>query len=327
MNLLISIFIFIVIVIFYLNVIKQLKVGEDLVIYEMDYVDNTQLQEICDLNQPVSFAFVDYVPYIKESLFDGYESYDVQVKDTHDYLVDSTEINPIPLSLKHAKKLMQSKSGSHYISENNEEFIQETHLNKDFSAFDAFIKPSFTVQTQYDYLFGGKEANTVLKYHTHYRKFLYVISGKVRVKMTSWKYSSKLHVYKDYENYEFRSPVNLFTPDEKHKADNEKTKTIDFEIYPGYALYIPPFWWHSIQYMEESTHVCTMTYNTIMNKIVNLPDTVLYYIQQQNIKTPKLIRKIEIDEPEPDDPEKLSEEVSNKSENERFKDVNPEVIA
>jgi len=294
MNLLFSIFIFIIIIIFYLNIIKQLKIGDDLVIYEMDYSSNQNLQEICDLNQPFSFDFAEFTPNMKSDILNGYDSYDINIIDLNDYLVVPVEINPIPLSLKNAKKLMNSASGSHYISENNEEFIEETELKKEFRRFDEFMKPTFTVQTKYDYLFGAKNANTILKYHTNYRKFLYVISGKVRIKMTSWNYTKYLQSYKDYEHYEFRSPINLFSSQEKYGGDYEKIKTIDFELNPGYVLFIPPYWWYSIQYLEDSTNLGLITYNTIMNQIVNISNTTLYFLQQQNISKPKIARKIEI---------------------------------
>ena len=55
MNLFFYIFLFVIIFIFYLHLTKQFKKGEDLVIYEMDYIDNAHLQEICQDKKVVSF--------------------------------------------------------------------------------------------------------------------------------------------------------------------------------------------------------------------------------------------------------------------------------
>jgi len=275
---------------------KQLKTGEDLVIYEMDYSTNQNLQEICDMNQPVSFQFQEYIPDIQKELFNEYESFDINVKDTNDYLLEPVDINTISLPLKKYRLLIDSSSGSHYISENNESFLRETGIVKQFRVFDEYMKPNYTVQTKYDYIIGAKGATTVFKYHTNYRQFLYVISGKIRVKMTSWDHSKLLYPYKDYENYEFRSPINIIHPQEKYNNYVDKIKTIDFEVQQGYALYLPPYWWYSLEFIEESTELSMITYNSLMNQFINISNIVLYYVQQQNITKQKIPRKIEIPE-------------------------------
>jgi len=296
MNILFSLFLFLIIIIFYLNIMKQLKTGEDLVIYEMDYSTNQNLQEICDMNQPVSFQFQEYIPDIQKELFNEYESFDINVKDTNDYLLEPVDINTISLPLKKYRLLIDSSSGSHYISENNESFLRETGIVKQFRVFDEYMKPNYTVQTKYDYIIGAKGATTVFKYHTNYRQFLYVISGKIRVKMTSWDHSKLLYPYKDYENYEFRSPINIIHPQEKYNNYVDKIKTIDFEVQQGYALYLPPYWWYSLEFIEESTELSMITYNSLMNQFINISNIVLYYVQQQNITKQKIPRKIEIPE-------------------------------
>ena len=41
----------------YIHIIHQYKTGEDMEIYEMDYVSNTHLQEVCNIKQPVLFYY------------------------------------------------------------------------------------------------------------------------------------------------------------------------------------------------------------------------------------------------------------------------------
>lgn len=271
MNMLFHFFIFLVLVIIYVNIKSQLKKGDDLVIYEMDYTTNEHLQEICKLCQPFSFELV-----IPEMIIPYDESYDVFIKDTEDYKTPNGEIVICPLSYKQSKHLV--KTYPKYISEQNQSFIKECGLP--VSMFDVLLKPTNSIRSSYDYMFGGKGGNTILQYHTNHRRFIYVMNGDIRVRMTCWKHSPELQPYKDYEQYEFRSLVEI-----------DKVKQIDFVLTKGYMLYIPSYWWYTIQYMEDNTDVCMITYDSIMSDVVNIPHTVLYYVQQQNIK-PKLTRKL-----------------------------------
>ena len=55
MNAIYIIIIFIVVCISYFHIVNQYRTSEDLVVYEMDYKDNVDLQETCNINQPVIF--------------------------------------------------------------------------------------------------------------------------------------------------------------------------------------------------------------------------------------------------------------------------------
>ena len=134
--------------------------------------------------------------------------------------------------------------------------------------------------------------------------------------MTSWNSSKYLHPFKDYEHYEFRSPVHVIKPSSKYTSDFEKTKFIEFEVHSGMMLYIPPYWWYSIIYLDDpSTFICKTTYSTIMNSISNLPDLALYVLQQQNItkRVPKMpdITSKDVDESEINKSSSINEEDEN----------------
>ena len=57
---------------------------------------------------------------------------------------------------------------------------------------------------------------------------------------------------------------------------------IEFDMTPGYVLHIPPYWWWSIQYVEENSVVVGFMYNTPLNMVANAGDWAKYYIQQFN---------------------------------------------
>ena len=285
---LLTFFIFAFVLFVYIHITAQWKKSEDLEIYEMDYINNAQLQDTCNVRQPVLFSldaktqtFFERVHLPKMAKF---ESYDVNVKDMADYW-RSESVDAVVLPFRSAAKMIEADPYARYISENNGEFIEETGIQSLYQSMDEFLRPSFTVQTKYDLMFGSKHAATPMRYHTHDRYFLAVTSGKVSVKMTPWKSSKFLHPIKDYEHYEFRSAVNVYHPQKKYANELDKMHCLDFELYPGYVLYVPAYWWYSIQYSTDSTTcVAGFTYNTVSDVISNAKDWGLYFLQQSNIK-------------------------------------------
>lgn len=272
-----NILIFIIILFLYMHIIDQYKKSEDLEIYEMDYVSNNDLQSICNIKQPVLFELTNEITLenIEEK-----SQYDVKVRDTKD------NSDYILLKFDSFKTLIDTDSESHFITENNHEFIEESGLYNSFSSLNDSLKPVFSVNTQYDILMGSKNSYTPLRYHTNDRLFYLVVSGKIRVKMTPWKSSKYLNPIMDYDNYEFRSDVNPFDSDETGKI-----KFLEFDVLANYALYIPPYWWYTIQYIESDTLVLGAKYISMMNLIANSHHLFKYYIQQYSTKT-KVVRTL-----------------------------------
>jgi len=284
--------VFIMVLFLYIYIMNQFKKSDDLDIYEMDFSNNTHLQEVCDIRQPVLFQFQNIHPKLFADITPQYiarfGSYDVRIKDAHDYYknhrTENSQVDSVSLSLHNSIKLLENDNAAHFFSENNDDFLDESGLLRSMRSMDDFLKPMFNVHTKYDLWFASPNAVTPLRYHTNYRQFLCVTSGKIRVKMTPWKSSKYLHAVKDYENYEFRSPVHPTRPLEQYATDFEKTKFLEFDIQEGYVLYIPPYWWYSVMYLDApNTFVCSVSYNTVMNCISNAPDLALYWLQQQNI--------------------------------------------
>jgi hypothetical protein len=272
-------------------VVKQLSTSEDLEIYEMDYVTNSNLQEVCNVKQPVLFEYRSAHPeFYTEITTDKLEQcgiYDLKVKDVTDYYAenDTTAIEYVVLPMQSSNKLLKSDTHSRYFTENNHDFIEDANLYHLFHTNDEYIKPNTTIITKYDVLMGSTGAYTPLRYHSDCRRFLSTHSGKFTIKMTPWKSQKYLSPINDYENYEFRSPVNVWSPQPKYKSDVSKIKFLEFDVMPGFMLYIPPYWWYSIKFSDSSETLITgFTYNTIMNCVANLPKWSLYYMQQHNTK-------------------------------------------
>jgi hypothetical protein len=340
---------FILMLFLYIYIVNQYKKSEDLDIYEMDFSNNAYLQEVCDIRQPVIFHFQPIHPKLFSEMnpahISKFHSYDVCVKDAHDYYkqkrAEHNHVDAVNLSFNSTIKLLENDKAQHFFSERNEEFLEESGLLKTLQTNDDFLKPSFTIVSHYDLMFGSPGAVTPLRYHTNFRQFLCVTSGHIRVKMSPWKSSKYLHPQKDYENYEFRSPVHPLHPKPEYAMDFEKTKFLEFDVKEGYMLFVPPYWYYSIQYSETpGTFVCEMAYNTIMNCVSNLPDLGLYWLQQQNIT--KKITKIQEIEPtqgkilennesktilEKEESEKIAHPISpSQNENQHFQDIVPKMI-
>jgi hypothetical protein len=282
MNYLFGFIVFTCVVFVYIHIVQQYKRSEDLEIYEMDYNNNTHLQEICDIKQPVIFEVESILPSVFENgtleyMNNKYGTEILNIKDSNDYYKDNNNsVDSIPMKCTNAYKVFQNDSTSHYYTENNSWFLEETDIIGKIKAVDEYLKPTMTVSSKYDYITGSDNTTTPLRYHFDYRHYYVITSGKIHVKMTPWKSCKYLRPIKDYENYEFRSTYNAWTnpPDD--------IRWIEFDVSKGDVLYIPPYWWYSIQF-TLNTSIYAITYNSLMNVVAYSPQWVLYFIQQQNI--------------------------------------------
>ena len=320
MDAIITLCIFITILFLYIHIANQFKKSEELEIYETDYTNNKHMEDVCELKQPFLMNMNHVVPSLFSNIVPEniakYSSHDINMKDCHDYFLEQhstpNSVDSIILPFGTTIKFLESDKSGHLFSENNQDFLDETNLLKKVNIVDEYIKPSFAINSKYDLLFGSCNTVTPLRYHTNSRQFLFVTSGKIKMKMAPWKNSKFLHPYKDYENYEFRSLVHPTKPHKNFELDFEKTNFLEFEVNKGYMLYIPPYWWYSIIYLDDpSTYVCQITYNTLINCVSNIKNLSLYFLQQQNI-TKKINHKL----PESIIEEKLTTENPETSDNE-----------
>ena len=307
MSYIITLLIFLIVVFFYIHITEQYKKSEDFEIYEMDFVDNAALQEVCNIKQPVLFEYKTNAPEIfgkinMNNILKNGGQYEVAVKDTKDYWSADTSFDYITFPFQSTIKLFETDSRSHFISETNTVFVEESGLNPIIHHIDQDLKPPFTVNTVYDLMFGSKDSTTPMRYHTSTRYFIGVTSGKIQIKMTPWRSTRYLKPIHDYENYEFRSAIDVWNTNPEHLAELSKIKFLEFDVIEGSVLYIPPYWWYSIKYVNDSTDadssfsLCfSCKYNTMVNILANITDIGRYYIQQPNINTRILKPKDNVD--------------------------------
>ena len=81
----------------------------------------------------------------------------------------------------------------------------------------------------------------------------------------------------DYENFEFRSPVNPWSIQPQYSADFDKIKCLDITLTVGKIIHIPAYWWYSIQF-GKNTSISCFRYRTYMNNLAISPYIALYPI-------------------------------------------------
>ena len=285
MRFIIKTLIFVIVLFLYLHIFFHLKTSNDLEVYESETPDKDELEEICGLRQPVIFNYVDSVhtECNKSSLVENYSSFDLKIRNINRVISDDEELY-IPLRMDEMYKVIDSDKNACYISESNADFLEETGLLKTFKYSDSLLRPYLTCKCDYDLMTGSAKSVTPFRYNLNYRNYFNVIQGNIRIKMTPPKNEKYLYCNKDYDNFEFRSPLNVWSIQEEYKNDFNKIKFLEVDLEPGNIIYIPAYWWYSIQILQENTSILSFKYRTYMNNVAILPQLILKIMQKQNIK-------------------------------------------
>jgi hypothetical protein len=263
--------------------------------YEIDQASKDKLEEICDIRQPVLFDF-DNSKIMDTSnktyINNNYQAFEVNIRNTKES--DANEELYVPLPLHAAVKLFDEDKSSIYLSENNGDFLQETGVIKNFRYNDSFLRPHMVSNCHYDILLGSNGTVTPFKYEINYRNFFLLTQGTAQIKMAPPQSTKYLYPNYDYENFEFRSPVNPWNVQPNYSADFDKIKCLEFTLVPGKTLFIPAYWWYTIKF-GPNTSISCFFYRTYMNNIAISPYIGLHALQIQNVKR-NTVKKADIKE-------------------------------
>jgi hypothetical protein len=283
MKYILEIGLFIIVLFLYLHIYYHIKVSNDLEVYSIQQPSKDKLEEVCNLRQPLYFEMSneDIVQTCNLSYIDeNYNPFDIKIRDTKSTDKDNLYL---PVSLKEGIELFKKDEDSKYITEKNQDFLEETAMVKHFRYNDSFLRPPLVSNCKYDFMSGSKNSHTPLRYNLNYRNFFYVTSGTVKVLLIPPKNTKYLYENKDYENFEFRSPINPWNVQDNYKKDFEKIKSLELTLEKNTILFVPPYWWYSIQYQEISSVAC-FYYRTYMNTIAISPEIFINLLQQTNVK-------------------------------------------
>jgi hypothetical protein len=201
----------------------------------------------------------------------------------------------MPLPLHSANKLFDEDKSSSYFSENNTDFLEETGIIKNFRYNDEFLRPYMVSNCNYDIMTSSAQTCTPFRYEINYRNYFLLTQGGAQIKMAPPHSTKYLYPNYDYENFEFRSPVNPWSPQPKYKADFDKIKCLEFTLTPGKTLFIPAYWWYSIKFNNSNTSISCFHYRTYMNNVAITPYIALHALQIQNVKR-NVAKKVSINE-------------------------------
>lgn len=279
MNLFLTIVLFVAVLLFYLNWTEECKIGKDLEIYEMDYLNNNHLQDICKSKQPILFSL---------NLADSHHLRTTQLTDLaekygKEYVHVSSPKTPIPLEYA-----VQLKDG--VVCEDNHDFIMDTPLHHYYASVDEYLKPSGTLQTIYDMVFGQA---TPLRFHRNRSMFVYAAQGELNIKLSPMKNIPVGKMGTDGYVYPLGEWVE------------EDISFLYMTVPEDGCVFIPPYWWFSIEFQSSSTEeipwMATFTYNTFMNRFVVMP---LEWLERFQTKR----KQIHLEEEEEEEVEKETKE-------------------
>lgn len=284
MKTLISVLIFCIVLFIYLHINFHLRTSNDLEVYEIEQPSKEKLEEICDLRQPVIFNY-SVGGLLNECNIDilekNYGAFDIKVRNVKEY--DDIGELYLPLTLNTCREIFRKDNEERYLSENNQDFLEETSVIKNMRYNDNFLRPYSVCNCNYDLLFSSKDTKTLLKYDLCYRNYFLVTQGSVKIKLIPPKSSKYLYAIKDYDNFEFISPVNPWDVQNQFKSDFDKLKTLEITLTKGQIIFIPAYWWYSIWFTDNAS-LASFKYKTYMNNIAISNHLLVNMLQTQNVK-------------------------------------------
>lgn len=309
--LVISIFIFCIVLFLYLHIHFHLKRSNDLEVYEIEQPSKQRLEEVCDIRQPTTFEFYNEQLLTQLSyhgIHTNYRAFDIHIRDVNKTGSSSAPADSdaaktpqkgtehdivmyIPVTFKIAHEVLKKDTEMKYISEQNADFIDETGLIKIFQLNDEFLRPYMVSTCMYDIMMASAGTTTPLRYEVNYRNYFLVTQGRIKILLIPPKDTRYLYPINDYDILEFRSPVNPWKVQPEYQDDFDKIKTLEVELFQGMVMFIPAFWWYSIQYIVNDTSVCSFKYRTHMNTLSIAPQLIMNVLQNMNIKRDTLEKR------------------------------------
>lgn len=278
MEILINLLILTIMLFLYIHIYNQIKTSDYLEVYEIENISKDKFEELCDLKQPLLINNINLLDIDIPHIQNNYGSFDLKItnKETPDMC--------LPMKFVTAIELFDKDTSSNYISENNNEFLEETSLIKEFSINDLFLRPRGTSSIEYDILLGSINSYTSLSYNLNCRNYYSVLSGSIEVTLCPPKDYKYLYVNKDYDNFKFTSQINILDPQDEYKNEFEKVKLLRVVLEPNRLLQIPAYWFFSIKILESNTLISNFKYTTYMNSLAMAPELFIKFLQNNNIK-------------------------------------------
>lgn len=285
MRAILNLLIFCLVLFVYVHVYFHLKTCNDLEVYEIFQPSKEKLEEICDMRQPVMFEYPNeelLKMCTRNTIQNTYGAFEVKIRNLNISPQEEEELY-IPLSFTKAHIAIKEDTRKKYLVEKNSEFLEETALVKMFKYNDTLIRPNMVSNCIYDVMIANKGVRTPFRYEVNYRNYYMATEGSVCIKLAPPKSQKYLYHTADYENFEFSTPIHPWEVQSQYAGDFEKIKCLEVTLKQGAMIYIPAFWWYSIEF-GESTTVAVFKYRTFMNNVAIFPKLAMRLLQNQNVK-------------------------------------------
>ena len=151
MYILINLLILFITLFLYIHIYYHIKTSNYLEIYEIDNLSKEKLEELCNLKQPIilnntSMNFnTDIIKTITTEFLEfNYGTFDIKIINK-----ENTTMS-LPMNLSTALALFKKDFSANYISEYNNEFLDETTIEKSLRSIDIFLRPYNVTNIYYD---------------------------------------------------------------------------------------------------------------------------------------------------------------------------------
>ena len=114
-------------------------------------------------------------------------------------------------------------------------------------------------------------SKTLTMYHKNNYTFLYVPrdSDTIKVRLHPYTQIEFINPSTDKLYNEYYSQIDLFD-------ENSKITSTEIVLQPQTLLYIPSYWFYSIQFIGKNNIVCKKQYSTVINFIANIKDNIIH---------------------------------------------------
>ena len=270
----IAILIVCIIILFYIHLRDQFKTSNDLELYEIINPSRIELHELCDIKQPILFNndelfSLSGISY--ERLCNEYGKYEINIRETLNVDINNIKNNELVFlsdGLKLVENDMDCSSNKIFISENNNQFLIDTHLNTNLRKVDDLLRPNWTVKYNYDFIVGSMNFTSLLKSNIHCRYYIMVMDGEIELKL--FPHINYKYLYDGMNTCEnnFTSKINVWDVQDDMSDRLGKTVSMTVNVKKGQIFYVPSRWWYSYKF-KVKTMLYTANYLTFMNIISN----------------------------------------------------------
>ena len=269
-----TIIIFILTLLLYVHVQQEFKYFTDMQIYETKYSGKTQLAKETATKLPM-IIHLEEIPSIDLHDLKQNAADDLQVRDVRE-IYKTNNSDPFPLNFSRTSTLIDTDKQSAFYSSHNSHLFANDSFTDITQKWDRFLKP-FASFSQNDVLFGSKFTITPFYYHNATSLFLFIPprSKEVKIRMCPFSFRQKLQVVEDYTENEGWSPI-------PPKTIASTSGILDFFLYSGKVLYVPPYWFYSIEFFDSKTIVNKVKYTTPLNALANIKSVFMKFSQNHS---------------------------------------------